>query len=265
MVLYVGYLVHQKRKSSTIRSYISAIRAVLREDGVILNENKYLLTSLTKACRWINDQVRTRLPIQMGVLEVIIKHVREYFITQPYLEILFSAVFASAYFGLLRVGEVTLSEHVILAKNVHVGENKRKIRFILRTSKTHWSDVKPQIVKITQKEKKNHGYQHYQHRSDPLRVCPFTILQKYLRNRPISLTLDEQFFVFADNSPVKPANARNTLKIMLTKAGLDPSLYGMHSFRIGRASDLLKYNFSVETIKKLGRWHSNAIYTYLRN
>ena len=51
IVLYVGYLVNKSRRSTTIRSYISAIRAVLREDGVTLNEDKYLLTSLTKACR----------------------------------------------------------------------------------------------------------------------------------------------------------------------------------------------------------------------
>ena len=120
IVLYVGYLVNQKRKSNTIKSYISAIRSVLRDDGVILNEDKYLLTSLTKACRLINDQVMTRLPIQRGVLGVIIKHVKEYFITQPYLEKLFSALFASAYFGLLRVGEITQSEHVVLACNVHI-------------------------------------------------------------------------------------------------------------------------------------------------
>ena len=78
MVLYVGYLITQNKKSTTIRSYISAIRSVLRDDDVSLNEDKYLLTSLTKACRLKNDQVRTRLPIQQGVLEVLIKHIRIY-------------------------------------------------------------------------------------------------------------------------------------------------------------------------------------------
>ena len=57
LVLFVGYLISGKRKSSTIKSYISAIRAILREDAVELSENKYLLTSLTKACKYKNNAV----------------------------------------------------------------------------------------------------------------------------------------------------------------------------------------------------------------
>ena len=106
IVLYVGYLVNQTRKSSTIKSYISTIRFVLREDGVMLNEDKFLLTSLTKACRLKNDKVMTRLPIQKGVLCVILNHIRSYFMSQPYLEKLFNAIFSSAYYGLLRIGEL---------------------------------------------------------------------------------------------------------------------------------------------------------------
>ena len=52
LILFVGYLVESNKKSSTIRSYISAIKAVLREDNVIINEDKYLLSSLTKACKY---------------------------------------------------------------------------------------------------------------------------------------------------------------------------------------------------------------------
>ena len=59
LVLYVGNLIELDRKSRTIKSYISAIRSVLGKDGVLLNENKYLLTSLTKACKLRNDKVET--------------------------------------------------------------------------------------------------------------------------------------------------------------------------------------------------------------
>ena len=41
-------------------------------------------------------------------------------------------------------------------------------------------------------------------------------------------------------------------------------LYLFHGFQSGRASDLLKLGVSVETIKKLGRWHSNAVFRYLK-
>ena len=57
---------------------------------------------------------------------------------------------------------------------------------------------------------------------------------------------------------------RNVFKKLLIRADLDPKLYEIHGTRSGRASDLLKYGVSVKTIKKLGRWKSNAVFTYLR-
>ena len=116
LILFVGYLIEDKKQSSTIKSYISAVRAVLAEDGVFLNENKYLLNSLTKACRLKNDRVKTRFPIQKGVLKVLLKTTNSYFRGrgQPFLAKLYRALFVSAYFGLLRVGELTASPHVIL-------------------------------------------------------------------------------------------------------------------------------------------------------
>ena len=51
---------------------------------------------------------------------------------------------------------------------------------------------------------------------------------------------------------------------MLRNSGFNQGLYNCQSLRIGRASDLLKLALSVETIKKLGRWSSNAVFTYLR-
>ena len=54
------------------------------------------------------------------------------------------------------------------------------------------------------------------------------------------------------------------LKFIIKKAGFDQKLYNCQSLRIGRASDMLKLGISIETIKKLGRWTSNAVFTYLR-
>ena len=50
LVLFTGYLIECKRKASMVKSYISTIRSMLSEVGYILNENKYLIASLTKAC-----------------------------------------------------------------------------------------------------------------------------------------------------------------------------------------------------------------------
>ena len=268
ITLFVAYLVDDNKKSSTIKSYISAIKAVLQEDGVEINENKYLLASLTKACRLKNDHVRTRLPIRQRMLNMILKEVDNYYnnqLGQEFLGNLYKAMFASAFYGLLRVGEVASGSHPIYATDVHIGHNKKKIMFILHTSKTHWKDMKPQIVKIYnyksgQEDKAVKAYATGSGGS----FCPYQILRDYSNCRPSCKSITEPFFVFRDRSPVKPEQIHSVLKSTLQMAGFEPKLYDFHSFRIGMATQLLEKKFSIEKIKILGRWRSNSVYKYLR-
>ena len=258
LVLFVGHLIDTNKKSSTIKSYISAIKSVLMDDGVELHEDKYLLSSLTRACRYKNDGMRIRLPLQKGLLNLMLDSAVELFLNnnQVYLYTMYCALFISAYYGLMRVGELTTGNHPILATDVHIGENKRKILFILRTSKTHWLDNKPQQIKISAKEKGNIMLNE--------KHCPFSVLIKYIQLRGNCKNRNEPFFIFRDRQPVKPSDMRSTMKKLLTLIGVTPSYYGTHSLRIGRSVDLLKMNFSVETIRKIGRWRSSAVYAYLR-
>ena len=94
--------------------------------------------------------------------------------------------------------------------------------------------------------------------------CPYQLLRDYIDIRPKFKNPNEPFFVFSDHSPVSPVQMRNTLKMIIALSGFDESLYNCASFRIGRASDMLKMGISVETIKKIGHWRSNAVFTYLR-
>ena len=68
MTLFVGHLVETNHQSTTVKSYISAIRAVLREVKVNLMEDQYLITALTKTCHLKNDTIYIRLPIQKVML-----------------------------------------------------------------------------------------------------------------------------------------------------------------------------------------------------
>ena len=77
--------------------------------------------------------------------------------------------------------------------------------------------------------------------------------------------MDEPFFVFRDRTPVRPLHFREVLRKSLTNVGLEAHLYCSHGLRTGRSVDLLEMGLSVETIKKLGRWTSNAVYQYLKN
>ena len=94
--------------------------------------------------------------------------------------------------------------------------------------------------------------------------CPFRLMGEFIRIRGPYVSVQELFFVFKDKTPVTAEQARKLLKLALVKIGLDSSVYDMHSLRIGRASDLIKAKYSIEEVKRMGRWRSNVVYKYIR-
>ena len=176
----MGFLIKNKKQSSTIKSYISAIKAVLRCDRITMNENRYLLNALTKSCKLTNDKVRIRLPIQKGILRILIKYLKRIFATQPYLSKLYQAMFLTAYFGLFRVSELATGQHAVKAIDVRLGKNKNKVLFILRTSKTHGKKDKPQLIKISHCD---FNQDQYSIKSTETWLSPFEAIINYLAVR----------------------------------------------------------------------------------
>ena len=214
--------------------------------------------TLTKACKLINDRVTTRLPIGCNFLEMILFEVSRVYgsTTQVYLEVLYMAIFLISYYGMMRV-EVAFGPHVLKAKDVNMASNKNKLLLILYTSKTHGLDQRPQKITISANNRNgSHPHRHF---------CPFKIIWKYIQMRGTYSYDTEQFFVFRDKQPVTPVQVTMVLKQMILNLGLDNSLYAMHSFRIGRTSDLIKSGYHVEEVQRMGRWKSNAVYRYIRS
>ena len=270
IMLYAAFLIDNNKKDTTVKSYVSAIKAVLAEADVEIHEDRCLVKLLTRACRLKNQVVRIRLPIQKDLLNVLLKYTENFFRErgQPYLMQLYMMLFAVTYYRLFRIGEVTQSEHVVTVTDVHIADNKRKMLFVLRSSKTHCNRTPPQTIKISSNRKNLrktmtadltiHG------RNEIWNYCPYMLLRDYLAKRQKYQNVHEQFFVFSDRSAVQSQHFRQTLKVILQLAGFDHRLYSTHSLRSGRSLDLMKLGFSVETIKKMGRWKSNSVYRYLR-
>ena len=174
---------------------------------------------------------------------------------------MYSALFALGYYGLFRIGELCMTDtdnHTIKAHDIHIGTNKDKILVVLHSSKMHGRESRLQKVKImsnrTVMSNKYHRY-----------FCPFTLVQRYRTIRGVEYdSVNEPLFIFSDGSPLKATAVRTVLKILLSALGLDASLYGVHSLRIGRASDLVKYGYSLNFVKMAERWRSSAVYRYLR-
>ena len=256
--LFGAYLVDNGIQSSTLKSYFSAIKHVLKQDGYEWNDKKVILSSLVKSCKLENDKVKIRLPIQKGLLEMLLFEVERKFMDQPFLTDMYKAMFCLGYYGMLRVGELTLGPHTVKACNINVGNNKDKILMVLYTSKTHGQESRPQKIKIAAVAG---GLSSRVKRF----FCPFKVIIKYMNHRGDYVDETEQFFIFRDRSPVKPYHFRTTLRSLLDNINLDSSLHDVHSLRIGHTCDLEKFGYSIDQIKSMGKWKSNAVYRYLKN
>ena len=126
-MLFVGHLINENKQSLTIKSYLSAIRTVLKQDRIKLQEDEFLGSSLTHTCRLQNDRLKLRLPIQKGIIVRQVGYIFEVKQNQPYLSLLYQTLFTVAYYGLFHIGELTASTHVVKAKDIYIGENKEKI------------------------------------------------------------------------------------------------------------------------------------------
>ena len=200
------------------------------------------------------------MPIQCGLLELILFQIERRFASanQQYLECLYKAMFSLGYYGLMRIGEMTKSPHVVKACNIHIADNKDNILILLYSSKTQGKQHAPQSIKITTNSEEKGVFHRNRH------FCPFELMREYLGLRGGYKDASEQFFIFRDGSPVGPQHMRTVLKDIITILGLDSALYGVHSLRIGRCTDLIKYNYDFNLVCRWGRWHSNVIYHYVR-
>lgn len=260
MVLYATFLADNIYGEDTIRSYMSAIRYQLQQDGVHLNEDRILLESIVRSTRYKNRQKRQRLGISEYMLHKLLDQVDLSFSGQPYLTALYKAMFTLAFYGLLRVSELTSGRHPILAKNVIAAKNKLKIQITLESSKTHTPAQKKQVIRFPDQDEEEDCFKWLN-----TKYCPFTIVENYISMREAIATEKEQFFIFKNNIPIKEGSFRRTLKKLLIKANFNAENYNTHSFRIGRANHLMyRMNFSVDRIQLKGRWASGAIWNYFR-
>ena len=133
--LFGASLFERGIQSSTMKSYMSAIKNTLTDDNYPWNSDLLVLSMLTKACKTVNDGINTKLPIHKNLLELLLFEVERMYDSQPFLERMYKALFLIAYYSMFRIGELASGTHPVKAKDVHIVKNKNKLLFILYTSK----------------------------------------------------------------------------------------------------------------------------------
>ena len=69
--------------------------------------------------------VKNRFAIGYQLLKLILFEVQRSFGTQNDLQLLYKTIFLLGYYGMMRIGELTASPHVLKAAKVHIVLNKQ--------------------------------------------------------------------------------------------------------------------------------------------
>ena len=215
--LFIAQLVEDKKvQSGTVRSYVSAIKRMLVDDGYPWDDKRILLSSITRACKVLNDRVKPRLPISSTLLDFMLFELERIFRkgNQDYLEKLFKAMILLGYYGMMRVGELADGPHSLKAKDIFMAMNKEKLLLILHTSKTHDRSSRPQKIKITSNRCAKAAFRNKN-------FCPFKVLNEFKLIRGDYSDDNEHFFVYRDGSAVKPATLRTVMRSTIKALGLN--------------------------------------------
>lgn len=165
---------------------------------------------------------------------------------------LFKSLFVLAYFGLFRVSELiapsnTVTGFTLQYSDVTFDSTMQAVEVKLYTYKTNQRGV-PVTIKLPSED------------NEPT-ICPVRATQAFSAIRPKILGA---FFCHSSGKPVTRQQLSAVLTKCIAKTTFSSAHYRTHSFRIGRASDLAVQGVPMDSIMKLGRWHSQAYKLYIR-
>lgn len=251
--MYRAHLVKKGLSSRTIATHITGVRSRLRLDGVDLKENQYLMKQMHRSAKK-QDAHRLRCPVTKILLHQIMKRLD--LVTQNnYEAAMFGALFALAYHGLFRVGELVESEHALHAENMLQAKNGSLIHCFQHSSKVMMEGSFPALVEIA---------------PDPdSEFCPCAMVEHFTAARAEAkrfwARVPRQFFVHRTGVKVTKAQVLNTLwKCVNLIPDFEAQEFGTHSFRSGKASDMFRAGKSDQEIMTAGRWTSSVFKRYIK-
>ena len=245
ILLFLSYLHIKGLAPATITTYLSAIGYVHKAYGVYDPTSRFLVQKVLSSINKLQGCKDSRLPITLVVLHKLVDSIDK--MSFPlYQSHLLKAMFLFAFYGLFRVGEITVQksgEISLFLRHLTILDNCVQVQITnFKNNKTS----KPFDIVI---HKQGGPY------------CPFITLLKYLSVRGYD---DGPLFRFINGSPVSRFFFTSKLKDCISFSGLNPKLFKSHSFRIGSASHLASIGKSDLQIKLLGRWNSDSFLRYIR-
>lgn len=245
---FMGHLVNEQLSHSSVACYLAGLSFYSKLHGFVDNTQAFIVRKMLDGIKRSQGIKKdTRLPITTDLLHVILG-VLPSVCKSLYELLLFKAAFTLAFFGLLRISELALtnknSSHTISITDISF--NNGMLQVCVPSSKTD-QFARGKIISIQPQSDKT--------------LCPLSSVQTYLSSRPI---VAGPLFCHLDGTPLTRYQLVSVLKKSLNVAGINQTRYSSHSFRIGAATSLSKAGFSDDTIMQAGRWKSLAYKRYIR-
>lgn len=247
LVYFIAFLSLKNLSFNTAKSYISAISYKCKIMNMCDNTQQFIVKKCLEGMRRTKSRADSRLPITESILLNIVSRLPGLAMNM-YESKLFKAAFVIAFWGLFRVGEITLTKSKPINQIIAYQDVKFEgdsVVILVRFSKSDQTGKGDKVIL-----KKTKGL-----------ICPVASLQEYLEKRP---NIPGPLFCHFNGNPISRFQFSAMLNKCLTKAGLNLQRFTSHSFRIGGASFLARNGHSTEEIMNRGRWRSSSYKSYIR-
>ena len=256
-LIYFAVFLAKTVNPDTIKVYLAAVCHMHLVNGYDLQITKFQrLHYILRGIKRVKGvPTRTRLPITLDHLKLFhrILHSR----TSPtHDETMIWAAISIAFFGFLRIGEMTCSgpynsstnlcRSDVSFHNKKRGDNEVFLQLRIKASKTD-----PFRASATITIGSNSGM-----------YCPVRALQTYLSRAPTDYA--GPLFCYSNGVPLSRSQFTKELRILLAQGGHHPAHYAGHSFRIGAATTAASQGLPHWLIQTLGRWSSDCYLRYIR-
>lgn len=244
--LFVAFLHAAGYSPATMATYLSAVCFIFRWLGYPDPSTNFVVKKLLGASQNLHSQPDIRLPITKQILTRLLEAVPLVF-TSIYKQKLLAALFITAFYAFLRIGEMVPKSLKTASSCLHYNDltfsTQEVILSVLRfkTSKSQG----PQFIQLESREF----------------PCPVAFLRDFLSFRGVT---SGPFFILQSGNPILRKEFDYSLKLILNFCGLNTDRFKGHSFRIGAASEAASNGKSDAEIRLLGRWASDAFRKYIR-
>ena len=121
-------------------------------------------------------------------------------------------------------------------------------------------------LKGSKTDQLNQGTVRNEFKSGHRTLCVVTALAEYQNLRPERFRGGEEqlpLFRLEDGRPLQRGDIQGLIQLAAVADGQSTTCYGSHSLRIGGATAIYQTTKDLETVKRYGRWNSDAFHGYL--